>query len=58
MGEENKKKSYEVGELDHYLFGKGNHYEIYKKLGSHMIGGEEKKEFILQYGLRMRKKFR
>lgn len=30
MGEENKKKSYEVGELDHYLFGKGNHYEIYK----------------------------
>lgn len=43
MGEENKKKSYEVGELDHYLFGKGNHYEIYKKLGSHMIGGEEKK---------------
>lgn len=58
MGEENKKKSYEVGELDHYLFGKGNHYEIYKKLGSHMIGGKKKKEFILQYGLRMRKKFR
>ena len=46
MGEENKKKSYEVGELDHYLFGKGNHYEIYKKLGSHMIGGEEKKRSL------------
>jgi hypothetical protein len=22
---------YEIGELDHYLFGQGNHYEIYKK---------------------------
>ena len=32
-----KKKSYEVGELDEYLFGQGNHYEIYKKLGSHMV---------------------
>ncbi len=32
-----KKKAYEVGELDGYLFGQGNHYEIYKKLGSHMV---------------------
>ena len=32
----NKKvKPYEVGELDMYLFGQGNHYEIYKKLGAH-----------------------
>ena len=26
-----KKKPYEIGELDQYLFGQGNHYEIYKK---------------------------
>ena len=32
---ERKKKAYEVGELDQYLFGQGNHYEIYKKLGAH-----------------------
>ena len=30
-----KYKPYEVGELDQYLFGQGNHYEIYKKLGAH-----------------------
>ena len=29
---EKKKKPYEIGELDQYLFGQGNHYEIYKKL--------------------------
>ncbi len=29
--------SYKVGELDQYLFGQGNHYEIYKKLGSHIV---------------------
>ena len=32
-----KKKPYEIGELDQYLFGQGNHYEIYKKLGSHRV---------------------
>ena len=32
-----KKKPYEIGELDQYLFGQGNHYEIYKKLGSHCV---------------------
>ncbi len=32
-----RKKSYEIGELDGYLFGQGNHYEIYKKLGAHMV---------------------
>ena len=31
---EKKKKPYEIGELDQYLFGQGNHYEIYKKLGA------------------------
>ena len=30
-----KPKPYEIGELDQYLFGQGNHYEIYKKLGAH-----------------------
>ena len=29
----NTKMSYEIGELDQYLFGQGTHYEIYKKLG-------------------------
>ena len=33
----NEKKMYEIGELDGYLFGQGNHYEIYKKLGSHRV---------------------
>ena len=32
---ERKPKPYEIGELDQYLFGQGNHYEIYKKLGAH-----------------------
>lgn len=30
-----KFKYQEIGELDHYLFGHGTHYEIYKKLGAH-----------------------
>lgn len=34
-------KAYEIGELDQYLFGQGNHYEIYKKLGAHMVDDEE-----------------
>ena len=34
---EKRKRSYEIGELDHYLFGQGNHYEIYKKLGAHKV---------------------
>lgn len=32
-----KKKAYEIGELDHYLFGQGTHYEIYKKMGAHKV---------------------
>lgn len=36
-------KTYEVGEFDQYLFGQGNHYEIYKKLGSHMVCDGDKK---------------
>ena len=31
-----------LSELDSYLFGQGTHYEIYKKLGSHL--GEEKNQ--------------
>ena len=34
-------KTYEIGELDQYLFGQGNHYEIYKKLGAHMVNDGE-----------------
>lgn len=34
------RKAYEIGELDSYLFGKGTHYEIYKKMGSHLVEGE------------------
>ena len=30
-------KLYEIGELDPYLFGQGNHYEIYRKLGAHRV---------------------
>ena len=30
-------KPYEIGELDHYLFGQGTHYEIYRKLGAHRV---------------------
>lgn len=30
-----KYQPYEFGELDHYLFGQGTHYKIYKKLGAH-----------------------
>ena len=34
---EKRKKPYEIGELDHYLLGQGNHYEIYKKMGAHKV---------------------
>ena len=30
-------KAYEIGELDHYLFSQGTHYEIYQKLGAHKV---------------------
>lgn len=42
MVEKNKTKAYEIGELDHYLFGQGTHYEIYKKLGAHIVNDGEK----------------
>ena len=42
MAEKKKKKTYEIGELDHYLFGQGTHYEIYKKLGAHIVNDGEK----------------
>ena len=37
-----KLQPYEIGELDHYLFGQGNHYEIYKKLGAHEVTADKK----------------
>lgn len=36
-------KTYEIGELDQYLFGQGTHYEIYKKLGAHIVEEGDKK---------------
>ena len=36
-------KTYEIGELDQYLLGQGNHYEIYKKLGAHLVDDGDKK---------------
>lgn len=42
MAEKNKTKAYEIGELDHYLFGQRTHYEIYKKLGAHIVNDGEK----------------
>ena len=32
------------GELDQYLFGQGTHYDIYKKLGAHLISGKGRKK--------------
>ena len=32
-----KVQPYEIGELDQYLFGQGNHYEIYQKMGAHKV---------------------
>ena len=40
-----KVQPYEIGELDHYLFGQGNHYEIYKKMGAH--AGDNSCSFII-----------
>lgn len=37
MAKTKKKKPYEIGELDQYLFGQGTHYDLYKKMGSHLI---------------------
>lgn len=37
MARRKKKKPYEIGELDQYLFGQGTHYDLYKKMGSHLV---------------------
>ena len=41
MEKKKELKAYEIGELDHYLFGQGNHYEIYKKMGAHRVNDGE-----------------
>ena len=41
MAEKKNMKPYEIGELDHYLFGQGNHYEIYRKLGAHRVKNKD-----------------
>lgn len=33
---------FEVTDYDQYLFGKGTHYQIYKKLGAHLTEREGK----------------
>ena len=35
--EEKTVQPYEIGELDQYLFGNGTHYELYKKMGAHLV---------------------
>lgn len=45
-----------ISEADQYLFAKGTHYDIYKKLGAHLSVENGKKECSLQYGLQMQKK--
>ena len=47
--------AYEIGELDHYLFGQGNHYEIYKKLGAHKVVNDKTEGVYSRYGRRMRR---
>ncbi|HIR93925.1 MAG TPA: 1,4-alpha-glucan branching protein GlgB [Candidatus Egerieimonas intestinavium] len=37
------KKKYVFGDLDQYLFGQGTHYDIYKKLGAHVMTKGKKK---------------
>nr|WP_317449056.1 1,4-alpha-glucan branching protein GlgB [uncultured Sellimonas sp.] len=37
MARRKKKEPYEIGELDQYLFGQGTHYDLYKKMGSHLV---------------------
>lgn len=37
MTEEKTIQPYEIGELDQYLFGNGTHYELYKKMGAHLV---------------------
>ena len=40
-----RKKPYEIGELDQYLFSKGTHYDLYQKMGAHHVK-DGKKEGI------------
>ena len=42
MAVQKKIQPHEIGELDCYLFGRGTHYEIYKKLGAHKARQNDK----------------
>lgn len=57
MEEKRRVKPYEIGELDQYLLGQGNHYEIYKKLGAHLLKMAIKRVHILQCGHRTHRKY-
>lgn len=43
-----------ITDLDMYLFGQSTHYDIYKKMGAHLVSADGKKELCLMYGRRMR----
>ena len=40
MEKNDQKRSFEIGELDHYLFGQGTHYEIYNEVATGVKPGE------------------
>ena len=52
-----KVQPYEIGELDHYLFGQGNHYEIYKKMGAHEVTKNGKRGVYFGMGSSCSKRF-
>lgn len=42
-GKQAEQESFRIGELDQYLFGTGTHYDIYKKMGAHVVSMDGKK---------------
>ena len=44
------KEKYVFGELDQYLFGQGTHYDIYRKLGAHVMTRNRKKGIFCGVG--------
>ena len=44
-------------EMDCYLFGQATHYDIYRKMGAHVMTMNGVKAFALMCGLHMRSRF-
>lgn len=42
-GKQAEQEAFRIGELDQYLFGTGTHYDIYKKMGAHVVSMDGKK---------------